>query len=411
MHSALPRATLPLLAAALVLAGCSHEEEQGKGGRRGGNRGPAQVGFVVVQPTSVPETVELNARVTAYEQSEVRPQVAGLIRQRFFKEGSIVRQGEPLYEIDPRLYSAAVSEAQANLQSARANAEATRVNAERLRPLAQMEAVSQQEYTNAAAAARQAQAAVAQNQAQLETARINLRFTTVPAPISGRIGRSLFTVGALVTANQANPLAVIQRLDPIYVDIQQSSTALLALRQALSSGGVVPTRAVVRLKLEDGTEYGRTGVVEFAESLVDPNTGTVTLRARFPNPDGLLLPGMFTRAVFAQAINTRAFLVPQPAITRDPAGKATLFVVGPNNRAVQRKVVANVTQGTNWVVTDGLQPGDKVIVQGTGNLRPDAELRPVPADSPQRVAPPQEKQGGQGKQGATSGATSPAKGG
>ncbi|MBB3912491.1 efflux RND transporter periplasmic adaptor subunit [Sphingomonas desiccabilis] len=408
MHPAFPRATLSMLAAALLLAGCSHEEAQEKGGGRGGARGPAQVGFVVVQPTSVAQTVELNARVTAYEQSEVRPQVAGVIRRRFFTEGSIVRRGQTLYEIDPRIYSAAVSEAQANLQSARANAEATRVNAERLRPLAQMEAVSQQEYTNAAAASRQAQASVAQTQAQLETARINLRFTSVPAPITGRIGRSLATVGALVTANQTEPLAVIQRLDPIYVDIQQSSADLLALRRALSRDGVAPGRAAVRLKLEDGSDYGLTGTVEFAESIVDPSTGTVTLRARFANPNGLLLPGMFARAVFAQSINSRAFLVPQPAISRSPAGEATLFVVCPGNKAVQRKVVANLTQGTNWVVTQGLQPGDKVIVQGTGNLRPNAPIQPVPANSPQRVAPPQ---GGQGGQGGQSGAASPAKGG
>jgi membrane fusion protein (multidrug efflux system) len=398
---------LSLLAAALLLAGCSKQEDEGKAGGRGAQRGPATVGFVVVQPTSVAQTVELNARVTAYQQSEVRPQVAGVIRRRFFTEGSVVRQGQTLYEIDPRIYSAAVQEAQANLQSARANAEATRVNAERLRPLAQMEAVSQQEYTNAAAASRQAQASVAQTQAQLETARVNLRFTNVPAPITGRIGRSLATVGALVTANQTDPLAVIQRLDPIYVDIQQSSADLLALRRSLSKDGVDPGRAAVRLKLEDGSDYEQTGTVEFAESLVDTSTGTVTLRARFGNPNGLLLPGMFARAVFAQSINSRAFLVPQPAISRSPAGEATLFVVGPGNKAVQRKVVANQTQGTNWVVTQGLQPGDKVIVQGTGNLRPNAAIKPVPANSPQRVAPPQ---GGQDGQGGQSGAA-PAKAG
>ncbi|MFV0623862.1 efflux RND transporter periplasmic adaptor subunit [Sphingomonas sp. ac-8] len=403
MHSPFPRATLPLLAASLLLAGCSREDEQAQ--EKGGQRGPAQVGFVTVQPTSVAETVELNARVTAYQQSEVRPQVAGVIRRRFFTEGSVVRQGQTLYEIDPRLYSAAVSEAQANLQSARANAEATRVNAERLGPLAEMEAVSRQEYTNAAAASRQAQASVAQTQAQLETARINLRFTKVPAPITGRIGRSLATVGALVTANQAEPLAVIQRLDPIYVDIQQSSAELLALRRALSRDGVTPARAAVRLRLEDGSDYEQTGTVEFAESLVDPNTGTVTLRARFPNPHGLLLPGMFARAMFAQSVNTRAFLVPQPGLSRSPAGDATVFVVGPGNKAVQRKVVAERTVGTNWVVTQGLKPGDRVIVQGTGNLRPDAQIRPVPADTPQRIAPPE----GEGKQRGDSNSSAPAK--
>lgn len=409
MHLGLPRASVPMLAATLLLAGCSGGEEEGRGGGgRGGARGPAEVGFVTVQPTSVAETVELNARITAYEQSEVRPQVAGVIRRRLFTEGSLVRKGQTLYEIDPRIYSAAVSEAQANLQSARANAEATRVNAQRLKPLAEMEAVSRQEYTNAAAASRQAQASVAQTQAQLETARINLRFTNVPAPITGRIGRSLATVGALVTANQADPLAVIQRLDPIFVDIQQSSANLLALRRALSRDGVAPARAAVRLKLEDGSTYEQTGTVEFAESLVDPSTGTVTLRARFPNPTGLLLPGMFARAAFAQAINSRAFLVPQPAVTRSPAGEATLFVVGPDNKAVERKVTADRTQGSNWVVTGGLQPGDRVIVQGTANLRPNAPIRPVPANAPQRVAPPK---GEQGAEGDGKGAASSAKAG
>ncbi len=224
-----------------------------------------------------------------------------MIRQRLFVEGSTVRAGQTLYQIDPSLYRAAASEAQANLESAQANAEAARTRAERYRPLADMEAVSRQDYTDAVAQARQATASVAQNRAQLDTARINLRYTDVPAPISGRIGRSFATPGALVTANQADPLTVIQRLDPIYVDIQQSSADMLKLRRALATNGVVPTRAAVRLKLEDGSDYGQTGIVEFADTTVDESTGTVTLRARFANPHNLLLPGMFVRTEFAQA--------------------------------------------------------------------------------------------------------------
>lgn len=406
MQANFSRATACL--ALLALAGCSGGEGEEKGGASGRPKGPAQVGYVVLQPTSVPEVVELNGRVTAFQQSEVRPQVSGVIRRRFFTEGSLVRQGQTLYEIDPRIYTAAVSEAQANVQSARANAQATRLQADRLRPLAQIEAVSQQEYTNAVGTARQAEASVAQSQAQLETARINLRFTAVPAPITGRIGRTLVTEGALVTANQAEPLASIQRLDPIYVDIQQSSADLLALRRALSRDGVVPTQAVVRLKLEDGSDYEHTGTVQFAETLVDPSTGTVTLRGRIANPQGVLLPGMFVRATFAQAVNTRAFLVPQPAITRAPNGAATLFVVGPNNVAVQRRVIADRAVDGKWVVTQGLNPGDRVIVQGTANLRPNAQVRPVPASQRQRIAPPQGEGQGSGKgseQGTGTGST------
>ena len=392
------RSSAALIAAAL-LASCS-----GSGGsaQKKGAGGPAQVGFVVVQPTSVPVVTELSGRVTAFQMSEVRPQIAGIVQRRFFKEGSIVRAGQTLYQIDPSIYQAQASEAEANLQSARATAEAARIRADRYRALAQMEAVSQQDYTDAAATARQAAAAVAQNSAQLRSARINLRFTRVPAPITGRIGRSLVTEGALVTTNQTDPLAVIQRLDPIFVDIQQSSADMLALRKSLAQGGLAPASAVVRLKLEDGSDYGPTGTVEFSEVMVNENTGTVTLRARFPNPEGILLPGMFARASFAQAINRQAFLVPQAGLSRDPRGNATVYVVGPGNRAVARTVIAERTIGANWVVTQGLAPGDKVIVQGTANLRPDAEIRPVPATTPQRIEAP--KGGAQGGQGAQGGA-------
>lgn len=379
------RTGFALAASALVLAACSGGGEAEKNGRD--ESGPVQVGYVVVQASDVPITAELAGRVTAFQMSEVRPQVAGIVQKRLFREGSIVRAGQTLYQIDPSIYQAAAAEAQANLQSARATAEAARIRAERYRPLAEMEAVSKQDYTDAAAQARQAQAAVAQNGAQLRSAQINLRFTRVPAPITGRIGRSLVTEGALVTTNQADPLAVIQRLDPIYVDIQQSSAEMLALRKALARGGAAPASAQVRLKLEDGSDYGQVGTVEFAEVMVNANTGTVTLRARFPNPEGLLLPGMFARAVFDQAINTRAILVPQAAVSRDPRGNATVYVVGAGNKAAARTVIAERALGANWVVTQGLAPGDKVIVQGTGNLRPDADIRPVPASAPQPIQP------------------------
>ena len=375
----------------LLLSGCSGasgDQKQGKGGPGGGGGRTPEVGYVVVQPTNVPVVTELAGRTSAYQMSEVRPQVTGVVQARLFREGTIVRAGQPLYRIDSSIYRAAANQAQANLASAQASSEAARIRADRYRPLAAMEAVSKQEYTDAAATARQAAASVSQNQAALETARINLRFTTVPAPITGRIGRSLFTEGALVTASQPDPLAVIQRQDPMFVDIQQSSGALLALRRGLSQGGVASTSAAVRLKLEDGSDYGFAGVVEFAEAMVDPATGTVTLRARFPNPEGLLLPGMFVRATFSQATNSNAFLVPQQAVTRNPKGSATLFVVGPGNKALQRDVTAERSSGSNWVVTAGLNPGDRVIVQGLANVKPGAPVKPVSATTPQRIAPP-----------------------
>jgi membrane fusion protein (multidrug efflux system) len=387
--------SIALLGALALLAGCGGSAGQKSGGRRGAS-GPPQVGYVILQATSVPITTELAGRTTAYQSSEVRPQVSGIIRRRFFTEGSLVRKGQPLYEIDPSLYRAATNQAQANLASAAANAEATRIKAERYKPLADIEAVAKQDYTDAAAQARQAAAAVAQNRAALETARINLRFTTVPAPITGRIGRSLFTEGALVTASQTDPLATIQRLDPIYVDIQQSSADLLALRRQLQSGGLVATKADVHLKLEDGSDYGYVGSVEFAEVVVDPATGTVTLRARFPNPQGLLLPGMFVRASFAQSIDNSAYLVPQQAVARDPKGNATVYIVGPGNKAVQRTVTATRVVGTNWVVTNGINPGDKIIVQGVGKVKPNQPVIPVAASTPERIGAPDGKERGSG---------------
>jgi membrane fusion protein, multidrug efflux system len=390
-------------AAALLLSACGgggDSKGQGGAGGGGGGRGgpgaggPTNVGYVVVQPTAVPITTELAGRTVAFQSSEVRPQVNGVIQRRFFTEGSIVRRGQPLYQIDPSLYRAAANQASANLASAQANAVAARTLAERYRPLVAIEAVSKQDYTNAVASARQADAQIRQTRAALDTARVQLRFTTVPAPISGRIGRSLFTVGALVSASQTDPLATIQQLDPIYVDIQQSSAELLQLRRSLASGGVVPARAEVRLKLEDGTDYGQTGSVEFSEVVVDPATGTVTLRVRMPNPQGLLLPGMFVRASFSQAIEPNAFLVPQEAVGRTPQGDASVMLVGPGGKAAFRKVKADRTMGRYWVVTGGLRPGDKVITQGLARLRPGAPIQAVPANTPQRVQPP--PQGGKG---------------
>ncbi|TPG12055.1 efflux RND transporter periplasmic adaptor subunit [Sphingomonas oligophenolica] len=351
--------------------------------------GPPTVGYVTVAATDAAVVTELSGRTAAFESSDVRPQVNGIIRRRFFTEGGLVKQGQKLYEIDPRPYRAALNQAQANLASAQANAEATRIQAQRYKPLADIEAVSKQDYTNSVAQARQAQASVGQTKAALDSARVTLSFTTVPAPISGRIGRSLFTVGALVSASQTEPLAQIQRLDPMFVDIQQSSADILALRRSLAQGGTVPATAKVRLTLEDGSDYGYTGTLEFSEAIVDPQTGTVTLRARFPNPEGLLLPGMFVRAHLAQSINRRAILVPQQAVSRDPKGNATVIVVGPGNKAIQKTVKADRAQGGYWVVTEGLVPGEKVITQGLSKLQQGQPIKPVAADTPERIQPPQ----------------------
>ena len=371
------------IAAFCLLASCSAGEADRAGGPNGQ---PVQVGYVVIQASSVPIQNSLPGRVAAFQISEVRPQVSGVILRRMFTEGSIVRQGQTLYQIDPSIYQAQVAQASANLQSARASAEAAAARAERYRPLAEMEAVSKQDYTDALAQSRQANAAIAQNNASLRTAQINLRYTRVPAPISGRIGLSNFTEGALVTANQAEALATITRLDPVYVDVQQSASDLLTLRQSLArGGGAVPATAQVRLTLPDGSDYGYTGTVQFTEVVVNADTGSVTLRARFPNPQSILLPGMFVTASLAQAINTTAYLVPQQAVARDPKGNATLWVVGPGNTAVQRTVVAERTDGQNWVVTQGLAAGEKVITQGVGNLREGAKIKPVPASTPQRI--------------------------
>jgi len=375
-----------LLAACALLAGCSKEKPTPP---------TPEAGFVVMRTESVPLFIELPGRTAAFETSEIRPQVTGVLKARLFTEGSLVRAGQTLYQIDPSLFRASVDQAAANLANARAQREATAARAQRLKPLAQIEAVSKQDYTDAVAAARQADASIAQNAALLDTARINLRFTNVPAPISGRIGRSLVTTGALVTAGQAEALTTIQRLDPIFVDIQQSSADLIALRRQLTAGKGVASAATVTLKLEDGSAYPAQGKLEFAEAMVDPETGTVTLRARFPNPDGLLLPGMFVRANMSQLTARDAILVPQAGVTRNPKGEATVVVVGAGNKAELRTIVADRTVGDKWLATSGLKAGDKVIVEGLGKIKPGQPIRPVPAGSP----PPKAAPGGPAKAG------------
>ena len=368
--------------ALLLLAACSRADNAEKA-----RPIAPEAGYVVLKSEEVPLVIELAGRTSAYETSEVRPQVSGIIRERLFVEGSVVRAGQTLYRIDASLYRAAEAVARANLASAEAALEAAKTRAERFRPLAEIEAVSRQDYTDAVAIARAADAAVAQNRALLDTATINLRYTNVSAPITGRIGRSIVTTGALVTANQTTPLTTIQRLDPIFVDIQQSSADLLTLRRSLADGNVIPSSAEVRLTLEDGSVYAAAGKLQFTDAMVDSNTGSVTLRARFPNPSGLLLPGMYVRAQLSQATASAAILVPQQGVARDERGQPTAMLIGPDDKVVLRTIKADRTVGDKWLVTRGLEAGDKVIVEGLGRVKPGQMVRPVPAGSKSAPAP------------------------
>ena len=341
-----------------------------------------------LQAQTVPLRTELPGRTAPFMTAEVRPQVGGIIRKQPFTEGTQVKAGQVLYEIDPASFQAALSQQEGALANAQASVNSTRALAERYKSLLAHNGVSKQEVDNAQAAFGQAQAQVRMQAAQLETARINLQHTRVTAPISGHTSRSAVTPGALVSASQATPLATIQQIDPIYVDMQQSSTDLTRMRQALDSGGVAPGSTSVRMRLEDGSAYGFTGTVQFSEMTVNEATGTVTLRARFPNPKGLLLPGMFVTALFDQVVDPAAILVPQAAVQRDFDGSAFVYIVGQGNKAARRKVVTDRSAGPAWVVTDGLKPGDRVITQGLGNVRQDAPIQPVPADSAQPVGVP-----------------------
>jgi membrane fusion protein (multidrug efflux system) len=365
----------PVLAAVLsacLLGACG-------GGKKppGDARQPPEAGFVVLRAQRVPLTLTLPARTTAFEVSEVRPQVSGIIRARLFTEGATVHEGDVLYRIDPRIYESTASQARADLASAVATRDAARTRAGRLAELAKTGIVSKQDLLDAQAQADAAAASGERARAALDAAQLNLGFTQIRAPISGRIGRSMVTTGALVSSGQAEPLATIQRLDPIFVDIQQSSTTLLTFRRQLSGGDLARSSAEVQLILEDGSRYTRAGMLQFAESVVDPATGTVTVRARFPNPDGLLLPGMYVRAEFAPIEAREAILAPQQGISRDVKGNATAVVLNAANEAELRQVVAERTVGDQWLVSRGLANGDRLVIEGLGRIKPGQKVRPV----------------------------------
>jgi membrane fusion protein (multidrug efflux system) len=361
--------------AVLCFSGCS------RGGKReAGAARPPEAGYVVLEQQSVPLSLTLPGRTTAFETSEVRPQVSGIIRARSFTEGAKVKQGDLLYRIDPRVYESAVGQARADLASAIATRDAAKVKADRMGELARSGVISKQDLLDAQATAAAAAAEAERARAALAAADLNLGFTQIRAPISGRIGRSIVTTGALVNSGQADPLATIQRLDPIFVDIQQPSSTLVTLRRQLSGGDLARASTEVRLVLEDGSYYTQIGLLQFAESVVDPSTGTVTVRARFPNPDGLLLPGMYVRAEFSPLERRAAILAPQQGISRDVKGNATAIVIGDDSTAQLRQVVADRTVGDYWLVSSGLNAGDKLVIEGLGRIKPGQKVSPVPAN-------------------------------
>ena len=347
------------------------------------SRGPPTVGVVTVQTQSVALTTELPGRTSPYATSDVRPQVNGLIKARLFEEGSEVHAGQVLYQIDPAPYQASYDQAKGTLANAQANLTTTKLKAERYADLVKINAVAKQDYDDADAAYKQALATVEQDRASLESAAINLGYTKVRAPISGRIGRSDFTAGALATSGQTNALATITALDPIYVDVTQSSDDLLKLKQRLAKGLIDSAgaqSAEVRLKLADDTVYPEAGRLRFSEVVVDQTTGSVTLRATFPNPHGALLPGMYVREELTQARDPNGILAPQQGISRDPKGQASAMVVGPDGKVQPRMLTLDQAVGNDWLVTSGLKPGDRLIVQGLLNLRPGTAVKAVPAD-------------------------------
>jgi membrane fusion protein (multidrug efflux system) len=337
---------------------------------------PPEVGYVVLHAQPVTLVSDLPGRVTAYESSDVRPQINGVIRRRTFTEGSIVRAGQVLYEIEDAPYRAAVLSAQGLLAEAEANIRATQLQADRYRDLVAINGVSRQDADNAQAAAAQAQATVTAQRGALRAAQVNLAFTRIRAPITGRIGRSLITPGALVQTGQADALATIQRMDPVYVDLTQSAADQLNLRAAMQNS---QSGARVQLVLPNGAVYPSDGRMSFADVTVDPNTGAVIVRATFPNPSGVLLPGLYVRARLTEGVVPKGLLAPQAGVTRNERGQAVAMVVGPGDVVAQRVVETGQAIGDKWLIRSGLQPGDRLIVDGLLNLHPGAKVTARPA--------------------------------
>jgi len=369
------------LAITLLLAACDRPPRQGPP-----QMGPPAVSVVTVQTGKVMLTTELPGRTAAYRIAEIRPQVSGLILERLFEEGSDVKAGQVLYQIDPAPFQAALDNAEAALRRAKANLPPLRLRAERYKALLTDKAVSQQEYDDTDSAVKQAEAEIASWQAQVKIARINLQYTKITAPIAGRIGRSNVTVGAIVTAYQPRDLATIQQLDPMYVDVPQSTVDLLRLKSRLRKGllksqGEEQNR--VKLILEDESPYPLEGILQFSDITVDKTTGSVTLRALFPNSDDVLLPGMFVQAVIREGVNEQAILIPQQGVSRDPKGNPYCLVVDGDSKTAFRPLTLDRAIDDKWLVAAGLAPGDRVIVEGLLMLRPGTPVQATPFDPSQ----------------------------
>lgn len=380
-----PLAAVLMLSGSLVLTGCDDNKSQDAGQQQA-----PEVGIVTLKSAPLKITTELPGRTSSFRVAEVRPQVSGIILKRNFVEGSDIKAGESLYQIDPATYQAAYDSAKGDLAQAQANAQIAAVTVKRYKPLLGTKYISQQDYDQAIATQSQTSAAVVAAKANVETARINLAYTKVTSPISGRIGKSAFTEGALVQSGQTDALATVQQLDPIYVDVTQSSDDFLRLRQELESGKLKQTdgKASVSLLTQDGSTFPQAGTLEFSDVTVDETTGSITLRAVFPNPDQRLLPGMFVRARLDEGTNPNALLVPQQAVTRTPTGEATAMVVGQDNKVELRKLKADQAIGDKWLVSAGLKDGDRVIVTGIQRAKPGAQVTPqeVSADDAKKQA-------------------------
>jgi membrane fusion protein (multidrug efflux system) len=348
--------------------------------------GTPEVAVVTVQPEKATLTSELPGRTSAYRVAEVRPQISGIIQKRLFTEGSDVKAGQDLYQIDPASFQAALDNAKAALGRAEANLPAIRLRAERFRELLVDKAVSRQDYDDAAAALMQVEADVLYWKATVESARINLRYTRITAPISGRIGKSNVTEGALMTAHQPVPLSTIQQLDPIYVDVTQSTADRLRLTRSLEAGGLNQdgvNQNKVTLILEDGTRYPLKGTLQFRDVSVDSTTGSVILRVVFPNPKHILLPGMFVQTVIKEGVNEQAILIPQQGVSRDHRGNPVALIVDTEGKVAQRMLTLNRAMDDKWLVSAGLAPGDRVIVEGMQRVRPGAAVKVVPFNETQ----------------------------
>lgn len=359
------------MAIAITVSACGNDTQESA------TPPPAEVGFITISPHAVTLETELPGRTVSFKTAEVRPQVSGIIEERLFEEGQMVKKGQALYRIDKRVYAAQEATARANVEGAKAQLNIQNVRHERLEKLHNRSAVSQQEFDESKARTTELKAQVAAASAALESARINLDYTTIRSPIDGQIGRSSVSAGALVTAGQPEALATIRQLDPIYVDITQSAAKLRQLRQAIADGHLDASAETITLRFEDGSPYVEKGTLQFAEVAVNESTGSVTLRALFPNPEGVLLPGMYVRASVPEGQVSDAILIPQMALRRDPRGNASVFLLDDDDKVIAQPVVASRTVGNKWLVTEGLNAGDRLIIDGVQRIQPGVTTTPV----------------------------------